>query len=81
MQVQIIGITKEMKTAKEDKSKKFFIAIVGYERPDMDGLQTRNIFLTNEMIAKANGYVPKVGDICECSISFGGYVNSLQPVQ
>ena len=81
MQVQIIGITKEMKTAKEDKSKKFFIVIVGYERPDMDGMQTRNIFLTNEMIAKANGYVPKVGDVCIANVSFGGYVDSLHPVQ
>ena len=81
MQVQIIGITKEMKSKKEDKNSKFFVVVVGYERPDMHGLQTRNIFLTNEMIEKAKGYVPTVGDICEAKVIFGGFVECLLPVQ
>lgn len=81
MQVQIIGITKEMKRSKENPNKEFFIVIAGYPRDDMDGLQTRNIFLTKEMIAKAGGYVPKVNDVCTVNISFGGYVDSLVPVK
>lgn len=81
MQVQIIGITKEMKAKKDNKNDKFYVVVAGYERPDMDGLQTKNIFLNEEMIKKANGYVPSVGDICEAVVSFGGYVESLQPVQ
>jgi len=81
MQVQIIGITKEMKAKKDDKTNKFFVVVAGYERPDMHGLQTRNIFLTNDMIKNANGYVPSVGDICEARVTFGGYVEGLFPVQ
>lgn len=53
MQVQIIGITKEMKSKKENPNDKFFVVVVGYSRPDMHGFQTRSVFLTNEMIEKA----------------------------
>lgn len=81
MQVQIIGITKEMKSKKENPNDKFFVVVVGYSRPDMHGFQTRSVFLTNEMIEKANGYVPSVGDVCLCNVTFGGFVESLLPVQ
>ena len=84
MQVQIVGITKEKKVGKSKKSGKAFsgyFVVFGYERNDMHGLETKTMLYTDEMIARNNGYVPAPGEICEASLTFGGFVENLTPAE
>ena len=84
MQVQIVGITKEKKVGKSKRTGNpfsGFFVVFGYERTDMNGLETKTMLYTDEMIARNSGYVPAPGDICEAHLTFGGFVENLTPVQ
>ena len=84
MQVQIVGISKERKSGKSKKTGNpfsGFFVVFGYERADMNGLETKTMLYTEDMIARNNGYIPSVGDICDAHITFSGFVENLTPAE
>ena len=84
MQVVVIGITKERKAGVNKKTGNPFaghFVVLGYERPDMHGYDVKNMLYTDEMKKENGGYLPAHGDVCECDVSFTGYITALRPVQ
>ena len=84
MQVVVIGITKERKTGVSKKKGTQFaghFVVLGFERQDMFGYDVKNMLYTDEMRDANNGYLPAHGDVCECDVSFTGYITGLRPVQ
>lgn len=83
MKVTVLGRSLQRKEGvgkKSGKSYAGYFVTLGYENPEVIGYSTKDMLYTDDIMRANNGYLPKPGDKCECTVGFNGFIESLEPI-